>query len=262
MQSTKQKSIHMCMHKSIMSILRAFFITIVIFSIQNVYAENTVVGKCSDINDPYETLNRKIFAFNKTLDYTVLRPATLLYINTVPEWPRSRVHSFFSNLMSPLTLVNNILQGDFTEAGQTFGRFLFNSTAGIGGLLDWSKLCGVENKPQIFEDTLMNFGVPYGQYVVLPFLGQSTTRGTIGKVVDVFTDPVNLILIEHKHNLSIKYFLAKKFDQRVEFEENLDLSKQNLLDEYSFIRSSYLQYVAHQNPSCNNNQEIDYELSD
>ncbi|MBP9792240.1 MAG: VacJ family lipoprotein [Rickettsiales bacterium] len=226
---------------------------------QHTYANNEIVGSCSQIADPYEELNRKIFTINKTFDQTILRPSVLLYINTVPEWPRYRVNSFFSNLASPLTFINNVLQGDFDAAGKTFGRFLFNSTVGIGGMLDWAKMCGVEDKPQVFEDTLMKFNVPYGQYLILPFLGPSTTRGTTGKIVDMFTDPVNLTLITHKNNVALKYFLAKKFNQRAQYEEDIDLSKQNLLDEYSFIRSSYIQYLAAQNQFCKNQENIDYE---
>jgi phospholipid-binding lipoprotein MlaA len=218
------------------------------------------IGKCFEVYDPYEKLNRKIFAINKTLDQTLLRPATLLYINTVPQWPRARVSSFFANLASPLTFINNIFQGDFDAASKTFGRFLFNSTAGLGGLLDWAQACGVEDNPQLFEDSLMKFGVPYGQYIMIPILGPSTTRGTAGKVVDTFTDPVNLILMSRHNNSALTYFLAKKFDQRAQSEEDLDLSKQNLLDEYSFIRSSYIQYIASTNPFCKNKQEIDYDL--
>jgi phospholipid-binding lipoprotein MlaA len=243
------------MHKRIITLI-CFLLSFV----QNTYATDETVGYCYQIVDPYENLNRKIFTINKTFDQTILRPPVLLY-NTVPEWPRYRVNSFFSNLASPLTFVNNILQGDFNAAGKTFGRFLFNSTAGIGGILDWAKVCGVEDKPQVFEDTLTQFNIPYGQYVILPFLGPSTTRGATGKIVDTFIDPVNLMLITQKDNIALKYFLAKKFNQRAQYEEDIDLSKQNLLDEYSFIRSSYIQYLAAQNKFCKNKENIDYESS-
>ena len=248
------------MYQRVITFLLIIFVISLASFAKNTYANTATVGRCFEIYDPYEKLNRKIFALNNTLDKTLIRPSVLLYTKVVPAWPQARINSFFSNLKSPLTFVNNILQGDFDAAGKTFGRFLFNSTMGIGGLLDWSKACGLENKPQQFDDTLMKFDMPYGQYIIIPFLGPSTTRGVAGKVVDVFIDPIDLTLIvEHKNKLAFEYFLAREFNLRVQAEENLDLSKQDFLDEYSFIRSSYLQYLASKNKFCKK-EEINYEL--
>lgn len=227
-----------------------------------IYAQDITVGRCAEIYDPYESVNRKIFSFNQTLDRTILRPPILLYLKVIPKWPRNRINSFFSNLMSPLTFVNNLFQGDFNAAGKTMGRFIFNSTAGLGGLIDWSKTCGVEDDPQTFDETLAKFDIPYGSYIVLPLLGPSTTRGLTGKVVDTFTDPVNFVLWNQNQHASLQYFFARKFDQRAQSEETLNIAQQNLLDEYSFVRSSYLQYVSSQNIFCKNKQDIDYELYD
>ncbi len=246
------------MYKRVLKIV----ITCLLLSIwtKNIYAQDLTTGRCAEIYDPYEKFNRKIFGFNQTLDRTLLRPPILIYLKIVPKWPRQRLNSFFSNLMSPLTFVNNILQGDFQGAGNTLGRFIFNSTAGLGGLIDWAKTCGVEDKPQFFDNTLAKFDIPYGSYVVLPLLGPSTTRGVTGKVVDTFTDPVNFVLWNQHNHASLQYFLAHKFNQRAQSEETIDLSEQDLLDEYSFVRSSYLQYIASQNIFCKNKQDIDYEL--
>lgn len=246
------------MYKKIIKIV----ITCLLLSIctKNIYAQDITIGRCAEIYDPYEQINRKVFSFNQTLDRTLLRPPILVYLKVVPKWPRQRLNSFFSNLMSPLTFVNNILQGNFQEAGNTLGRFMFNSTAGLGGLIDWAKTCGVDDNPQSFDDTLAKFDIPYGSYIVLPLLGPSTTRGITGKAVDVFTDPVNFVLWNQRQQASLKYFIARKFDQRAQSEETISLSEQNLLDEYSFVRSSYLQYIASQNTFCKNKQDIDYEL--
>ena len=221
---------------------------------KNTYAADIVkkndnlTTQCAQIKDPYENFNRNVLAFNFTIDRTILSPITQLYDYTVPQWPQDRVSSFFQNLTSPLTFVNNIFQGNINSAGNSFGRFLLNSTLGLGGLFDWASAFGIENNPQTFTSTLAHYGNPYGSYIILPFLGPSTTRGVFGLAVDTITDPLDIAL--SRKNV-IRYTVAKNVNIRIQNAVAIEVAE-SALDPYSYTRSAYIQYVTAQNQNCKN----------
>ncbi len=219
---------------------------------QNVYganvADETSTTQCTEIFDPYEKFNRKVLSFNIAIDKTILSPVTKLYDYTVPQWPQDRVSSFFQNLTTPLTFVNNIFQGNVKAAGNSFGRFLINSTLGIGGLFDWASAFDVEDNTQTFSSTLADYGNPYGAYVMLPILGPSTTRGVFGLAVDTATNPVNIVLSRKD---AIRYNIAKSVNTRIQNATTIEVAE-SALDPYSYTRSAYLQYLNAKNPKCKN----------
>ncbi len=150
------------------------------------------VAEYNEVNDPAEPTMRAIFAFNKTLDVVVLKPAASIYKDIVPDKGRRAVHNFLNNLRSPVIFFNDVLQGDFEHALQTLMRFLINSTIGILGINDTAADLGMEFRNEDFGQTLAVWNIPEGPYVMLPILGPSNPRDAIGRVVDFIIDPLNI----------------------------------------------------------------------
>ncbi len=187
------------------------------------------------IHDPIENINRKIFKFNNVADKYVLKPAAKSYKAVLPKLMRESVHSFFDNLSDPITFLNSLLQGNVDNALRVFGRFLSNSTLGVGGLfrIDTSNL----NKED-FGQTLGHYGVNAGPYLMLPILGPSDLRDGIGLAADGLSDPLN-------YTLNTNARLAKNaiygIDQRESLLYITDEIEKNSLDPYATYRSLYLQ---------------------
>ena len=143
--------------------------------------------------DPLAPLNRKVLAFNYVLDRAVLRPASVVYRRVVPGFARTGVRNFLNNLIEPRTVLNQCLQGKFGAASADAGRFLVNSTLGIGGLFDPAKAMGLERHREDFGQTLGRWGFGTGPYLVLPVIGPTTFRDGGAKLVDVATGPLNAV---------------------------------------------------------------------
>ncbi len=135
--------------------------------------------------DPWEPFNQKMFWFNLRLDDYVLRPVATGYSKVVPEPARQSVGRFLKNLGIVERFANNVFQGKFPGAGQEIGRFAINTTLGGVGLFDVAdQWFGLKESPEDFGQTLAVYGVSSGPYLVLPFLGPSTVRDTVGLAVD------------------------------------------------------------------------------
>lgn len=142
-------------------------------------------------NDPIEPLNRAVFAFNQGLDKALFQPAARTYRDAVPLWVRQRVGAAIDNLRAPVIFMNDVLQGELRRAMTTLARFTFNSTLGIAGLNDIAHDMGLEKHEEDFGQTMAVWGTDSGPYVILPILGPSNPRDTIGRVVDFLVDPFN-----------------------------------------------------------------------
>ncbi len=145
------------------------------------------------VNDPYEETNRSIHAFNKGLDRAVLRPVAIGYETVTPTLVQHLVGNALDTLSLPRHFVNNLLQGDPEAALETAGRFGLNIVLGLG-VLDPATSFGLPSEPTDFGVTLASYGVGEGAYVELPFLGPSTARDAVGRLADVFLDPVSYAL--------------------------------------------------------------------
>jgi len=137
------------------------------------------------VSDPLEPVNRAFFHFNDKLYFWVLRPAAKAYRKVAPAEFRVSIRNFFHNLRFPVRGANNLLQGKFKRAGIETGRFMVNTTVGIGGLFDpaqdeWRLVPYVED----FDQTLGYYRVPTGFYLSWPLFGPSSVRGTAGQLVD------------------------------------------------------------------------------
>lgn len=137
-----------------------------------------------DISDPLEPLNRALYSFNAQLDRWVLMPAIGVYQKILPRFARRGVTNFFDNLDDIRTGINQLLQLRPKRALQTSGRFLTNTTLGIGGLWDPASRFNLPKYDEDFGQTLGHYGVGAGPYLVLPLFGPSGLRDAFGRAVD------------------------------------------------------------------------------
>ncbi|MCP5362196.1 MAG: VacJ family lipoprotein [Hyphomicrobiales bacterium] len=189
------------------------------------------------IPDPLEGLNRKVFEFNETMDETFLSPVARTYRNAVPEWGRYRVGNVLSNLGEPVNFVNSILQGDVESIFTSFWRFTLNTTLGLGGLFDQASSWGLKEKRRDFDQTLANYGVGTGPYLVLPFFGPSTARGTVGRLGDVFADASTYA----SWPVAAGYRTTDIIHTRSEYLDLVDDIRRDSFDPYATFKSAYTQ---------------------
>ena len=140
-------------------------------------------------NDPFEDFNRSVFSFNEAVDVAVLKPVATGYEKVVPQFVRTGVDNFFANLNDAWSAVNLVLQAKPLPGLETGMRFVFNSTFGIGGLIDIAGDVGMERRNEDFGQTLGRWGVGPGPYLVLPILGPSTVRDSASLVADFYVAP-------------------------------------------------------------------------
>jgi phospholipid-binding lipoprotein MlaA len=213
-------------------------------------------------NDPFEPTNRKILDFNLFLDRILIKPVAKGYRWAVPEFGRNRMRDFLDNLGEPVIFINDSLQGEFSRANTTAGRFLFNSTFGIGGLWDQASKIGMEKQSGDFGQTLYSWGVPDGPYLVLPILGPSNPRDAIGLGVDSYMDPFWWGLTVHYGATSAGFYrwIAKGIDERSRNIESFDEIQKNAIDLYAQLRSLWRQHRAselrHGEPAPPEDQEL------
>src|SRR6185295_18176064 len=144
--------------------------------------------------DPLEGLNRKTLKFNQGIDHFLLNPITTVYRFIVPDPGRRAVRRVLANLHAPSTLVNDILQLEFRDAGITTARFMVNTTIGVAGIFDVADDFGLPAHRSDFGQTLARAGVGSGPFLILPLLGPSTLRDGTGTVVDAFLQPTFYVL--------------------------------------------------------------------
>ena len=188
-------------------------------------------------NDPFESYNRKMTTFNITLDENVLVPVAKGYRKVVPQPLRNGVRNFFRNLREPYTMVNDLLQGKFSEAGQDAGRFVINTILGFAGFADVATELGIERNSEDFGQTLAVWGASPGPHLVLPFFGPSNIRDGVGLIPD-FTYSSAIGLEDSKAQLGVD--IVRIIDTRTQFlgtEELLALQP----DPYLFLREGYRQ---------------------
>ena len=211
------------------------------------------------LRDPFEGVNRVIFTLNDTVDQVVLRPVALVYRTVLPRPLRKGLSNFLANVSTPVTLTNDILQGDMKRAETTVVRFFLNSVAGFGGLHDVASEAGWERHTEDFGQTLAVYGVPSGPYIVAPLIGPSTPRHLVGRAVDVLANPWTWILADVSLIESLSPTMAETISARDEAIEALDATREGSPDYYVTIKSLY-----HQNrqSEINNGEIIEDDLPD
>jgi phospholipid-binding lipoprotein MlaA len=193
-------------------------------------------------NDPIEPLNRAAFFVNDGIDTLILRPAAEAYRIFLPPEVRTAIRNVLANLRTPVILVNDLLQGEVDRAGVTIGRFVVNTTLGIGGILDRARDFGLIGHTEDFGQTLAVWGLPEGPYLFVPVLGPSNPRDLVGSGVDLATQPLTWI----SGNDTVDAVLISRtaltvLDTREGLLEPLDALRQGSLDPYAALRSAYRQ---------------------
>ncbi|HYC48718.1 MAG TPA: VacJ family lipoprotein [Burkholderiales bacterium] len=188
--------------------------------------------------DPFERVNRAIYGFNERVDKTVLEPVAKGYRFVLPNFVRTGVGNMFSNVSEVRNVLNNTLQGKFTDAYSDVGRLTINSTLGLLGFFDIASEAGIEKHREDFGQTLGVWGVGQGPFIMLPLFGPSTVRDTAGWGVDLYTDPVRAIDPTRAQNQIRGTRLVQRRSELLDAKKIIDAAA---LDEYQFVRDAYLQ---------------------
>ena len=204
--------------------------------------------KVHSAEECFEKTSRAVFKFNMALDEVILEPLAKGY-NKLPSPVRKGTNNFTSNIGTLLSIPNNILQGNFKQLGHSVGSFAINSTVGLLGVLNPAEKIGLKPHKEDVGQTLGTYGVSTGCYFVLPVLGPTTVRDSVGIFADTFIDPFAHITIREKELLStsgnnLDYFSVKAtgaIDFRAENDKNFESLEKNSIDLYSSIKSIYLQ---------------------
>jgi phospholipid-binding lipoprotein MlaA len=189
-------------------------------------------------HDPWERFNRGSQRFNDGLDRAVLRPVATGYQKRVPRFVRTGISNLLGHLAFPTTIVNDLLQLKLRATAADIGRFVLNSTLGIGGLLDPATRVGIPRNDEDFGQTLGRWGVPAGPYLVLPLLGPSTLRDTPTQFVDAQTDL--RVQLDLKTEERIALGMLTIVDRRAGL-LSADATLDSAFDRYAFIRNAWLQ---------------------
>lgn len=194
-------------------------------------------------DDPLESFNRKVYAFNDAVDKAVIRPVAVGYRKVTNPPVRRAFSDFFTNLRLPITIANDLLQARPGRALKTSGRFLVNLTVGLGGFFDPASHMGIPLETTDFGITLARWGVPDGPYLVLPFIGPTTGRDVWGLPVDsYFFDPLSIYARTHSYKYGQQYFptllhLVGLRASAIDAESFLN----SAFDPYIFLRDAYRQ---------------------
>ena len=192
-----------------------------------------------------EAYNRAMFSFNNKIDKFVVRPVAKGYRAVTNKYIRSRVSNFFNNISEPISAANHILQGDFSASGSNLGRFVLNTTLGVAGLFDVATSVGVEKNKTGFDETMAVWCVPDGPFVVLPFVGPSTPRSTLGFVADAYSSPAYWIANDAGDDDAKTIYYAsaglKYLNLMAENLSFLESLEEGSLDYYESVKSAYLQ---------------------
>ncbi len=216
------------------------------------------LGGCSSL----ESYNRTMYKTNKAIDKYTLKPIAKGYHFITPDPVERGVSNFFGNLGEVGTVVNSLLQGKVRNAALSSSRFVWNTTLGLGGMFDVATAMNVVAKPEDFGQTLQVWGMPAGPYVVLPILGPSTVTDSVGLVGDYFAYPLTYY---HWTDHSVREGVTalKTVDTRTQL---LPLEKQlkGVPDEYSFVKSAYLQRRASlvRDGAIEENNDIDKDFDE
>ncbi len=205
------------------------------------------------VSDPLEPLNRATFMLNDGIYTVLLRPVATGYEYAVPEFARTGLTNAFENVKFPVRLVNHTLQGQFGRAGKETGKFLVNSTLGVAGFMR-----AAERFPALADlpaadtgQTFGKWGIGHGPYLVLPILGPSSVRDTVGYAGDYALNPVNWVNFIYcgfeffcPPNWTIAFPATNTLQALPGSLATLDAATENALDRYIAARTAYIQYRA------------------
>jgi phospholipid-binding lipoprotein MlaA len=219
--------------------------------------DQAAAGDDEQVNDPYESTNRFFYGVNDKIYAYSIRPLAQGYIYVTPHPVRTGVSNALANLSSPALFANDVAQANPRRAGDTFMRFVINSTVGVVGVFDVAKSVGYRGHDTDFGVTLGLWGVPEGPFLYLPVLGPSSPRGVAGYAANVALDPFTYV----PHGYGLVTFNWARFgltavDTYATLMPDLDKVKANALDPYATFRSLYRQHVQSQIDESRNDNRL------
>ena len=242
-------------------------IIIIIFGIflSGCALKNNRVNVADDNNDPYESTNRAVFAFNEDLDELIFKPVARGW-RKIPDFPRKNLSNLAETATAPLDIANSILQFDIESIRLTLSRFLINMTFGVGGMYDVAstkEFGNIEKRNEDFGQTLATWGVKEGPYVMLPIFGPSNIRDAIGRGMDTIFNPVTFVF--RMNNLGFESRLPQPVvsgvSTREKYMDYVDEIKESSLDFYATMRSLYRQKrIKDINNGKKKIQKINYQI--
>jgi phospholipid-binding lipoprotein MlaA len=209
--------------------------------------------------DPWEPLNTKFFEFNRQLDRWVLKPVAKGYNSVVPNIVQVGISNIFYNSRVTPRFMNNIFQGKFKGAGIEVGRFLINTTVGIGGFFDVAQRFNLMTPEEDTGQTLGFYGIKPGPYIMVPLLGPYTVRDLVGYAGDIALNPIYWLVLPTMHNIDAIPTVVSQDDRlaiylitfaaratEVVNDRSLNLEKfegveESTVDLYAAVRNAYLQ---------------------
>ena len=213
-------------------------------------------------NDPFESVNRRIYRVNDFADRKIAKPVTEAYVSYVPRPIRKSVSNFFDNVVYPNVILNDFLQGKGTQGIEDSGRFLVNSTFGFLGIWDMATPLGLEAHDEDFGQTLGVWGMDESIYLMLPFIGPSTIRDAPNLGVTAVTN----ILFYVPNPYVIPVALLGFIDYRAKLDEAVTFRDETAVEPYLFTREAYLRhrkFLIHDgNPAVDENLLLDDPLDD
>ena len=220
--------------------LKTLFVILILLTFSSV--------KASATEECFEGVSRTFFKFNMAFDDVVLQPVAKGY-NKLPDMIKDGTSNFTSNIGTLLSIPNTILQGNLKQLGHSVGSFAINTTVGILGFLNPAEKIGLKPLKEDVGQTLGSYGIGPGCYFVLPILGPTTARDSIGILADTFVDPFAHITIREHELLgasgnNLDYYSVKAttaIDFRADNDKNFESLEKNSIDLYSSFKSIYLQ---------------------
>lgn len=196
-----------------------------------------------EANDPIEPFNRGVWEVNLALDKVLFKPVAGAYREVVPQEGRDSVHNFLGNLRTPVILANDLMQGEFTRAGETLIRFATNTTFGFLGIFDPADELGIPGHDEDFGQTLAVWGFDEGPFLMLPLFGPSNPRDGVGRLVDFLLDPFTWWARNSDTGAAVGWarFGVTAIDARARVYEEFNELERTSLDFYAAIRSLYRQ---------------------
>jgi phospholipid-binding lipoprotein MlaA len=202
----------------------------------------------NDPMDPYEGWNRGVQTFNDNFDKYAMKPVAEGYQWVMPSFADRGVTNFFSNLSDISVTLNDLFQFKISQTGMDGSRFVVNTIAGVGGLIDVAEMIDLPKHNEDFDQTMGVWGVPTGPYLVLPFFGPSSPRGVGGLIGDAAMNPITYVGyfpgIENGLGSAITGGAAalNAIDQRADNLSTEKIATEAAIDRYSFLKSAYFQH--------------------
>ena len=196
-------------------------------------------------DDPWAGWNRGTQTFNDNVDKAILKPVAKGYLWITPDFVDEGVTNFFSNINDVGVTLNDLLQFKFTQSGMDASRFLINTTAGVGGLIDVAKMIDLPKHKEDFGQTLGFWGVPSGNYLVLPFFGPSSPRDAVGLVGDALLNPLTYVSVFGGAAVNAATAGGRALDvtdKRANLMSTEKIIDEGSVDRYDFIKNSYEQH--------------------